>query len=132
MAPPPSKSDKTLYTGIYLPTFREGTNFIIKLLVSCLGTLTGPGEFCQILRRGRGVPKCILGQTPCSLILRPKGRAETLQLKYSCQLLAVYIQYKHIDYTDIRQIKYKHIHILQIVVTKKVYCVKYKVLDIRC
>ena len=29
--PPPSKSDKTLYTGIYLPTFREGTNFIIKL-----------------------------------------------------------------------------------------------------
>ena len=41
--PPPSKSDKTLYTGIYLPTFREGTNFIIKLLVSCLGALTGPG-----------------------------------------------------------------------------------------
>ena len=33
---PPSKSDKTLYTGIYLPTFREGTNFIIKLLVSCV------------------------------------------------------------------------------------------------
>ena len=78
-----------------------------------------------------GSPRCILGQTPCSLNLRPKGRAETLQLKYSCQLLAVYIQYKHIDYTDIRQIKYKHIHILQIVVTKK-YCVKYKVLDIRC
>ena len=23
---------------------------------------------------------------------------KTLQLKYSCQLLAVYIQYKHIDY----------------------------------
>ena len=22
--PPPSKSDKTLYTGIYLPNFREG------------------------------------------------------------------------------------------------------------
>ena len=42
--PPPSKSDKTLYTGIYLPTFREGTNFIIKLLVSCLGALTGPRE----------------------------------------------------------------------------------------
>ena len=41
--PPPKKSDKTLYTGIYLPTFREGTNFIIKLLVSCLGALTGPG-----------------------------------------------------------------------------------------
>ena len=40
---PPPKSDKTLYTGIYLPTFREGTNFIIKLLVSCLGALTGPG-----------------------------------------------------------------------------------------
>ena len=32
---PHSKSDKTLYTGIYLPTFREGTNFIIKLLVFC-------------------------------------------------------------------------------------------------
>ena len=42
-SPPPPKSDKTLYTGIYLPTFREGTNFIIKLLVSCLGALTGPG-----------------------------------------------------------------------------------------
>ena len=41
---PPSKSDKTLYIGIYLPTFREGTNFIIKLLVSCLGALTGPRE----------------------------------------------------------------------------------------
>ena len=41
---PPLKSDKTLYTGIYLPTFREGTNFIIKLLVSCLGALTGPRE----------------------------------------------------------------------------------------
>ena len=41
---PPSKSDKTLYTGIYLSTFREGTNFIIKLLVSCLGALTGPKE----------------------------------------------------------------------------------------
>ena len=42
--PPPQKSDKTLYTGIYLPTFREGTNFIIKLLVSCLGALTGPRD----------------------------------------------------------------------------------------
>ena len=42
--PPPSKSDKTLYTGIYLPTFREGTHFIIKLVVSCLGALTGPRE----------------------------------------------------------------------------------------
>ena len=41
---PPSKSDKTLYTGIYLPTFREGTHFIIKLVVSCLGALTGPRE----------------------------------------------------------------------------------------
>ena len=39
---PPSKSDKTLYTGIYLPTFREDTNFIIKLLVLCLGALYGP------------------------------------------------------------------------------------------
>ena len=29
--------------SLYLPTFREGTNFIIKLLVSCLGALTGPG-----------------------------------------------------------------------------------------
>ena len=28
--PPPSKSDKTLYTDIYLSTFREGTHFIIK------------------------------------------------------------------------------------------------------
>ena len=42
--PPPSKSNKTLYTDIYLPTFQEGTNFIIKLLVSCLGALTGPRE----------------------------------------------------------------------------------------
>ena len=41
--PPPPKSEKTLYNGIYLPTFRVGTNFIIKLLVSCLGALTGPG-----------------------------------------------------------------------------------------
>ena len=40
----PSKSDKTLYTGIYLQTFREGTHFIIKLVVSCLGALTGPRE----------------------------------------------------------------------------------------
>ena len=32
---PPSKSDKTLYTGIYLPTLREGTHFIIKLVVLC-------------------------------------------------------------------------------------------------
>ena len=50
--PPPSKSDKTLYTDIYLPTIREGTHFIIKVVVLCLGALTGPREFCQILRRG--------------------------------------------------------------------------------
>ena len=48
-SPPPPKSDKTLYTGIYLPTFREGTNFIIKLLVSCLGALTGPRESPSLL-----------------------------------------------------------------------------------
>ena len=41
---PPSKSDKTLYTGIYLPTFREGTHFIIKVVVLCLGALTGLRE----------------------------------------------------------------------------------------
>ena len=39
---PPQNLDKTLYTGIYLPTFREGAHFIIKLLVSCLGAVTGP------------------------------------------------------------------------------------------
>ena len=71
-------------------------------------------------------PNIHITKCTCSLILRPKGRAETLQLKYSCQLLAVHIQYKHIDYTDIRQIKYKHIHILQIVVTKNT------VLSIKC
>ena len=70
----------------------------------------GPRGVLSDFEGGGGVPKCIIGQTPCSLILRPKGRAETLQLKYSCQLLAVYIQYKHIDYTDISQIKYKHIY----------------------
>ena len=42
--PPPSKSDKTLYTDIYLPTFREDTHFIIKLVVLCLGALTGLRE----------------------------------------------------------------------------------------
>ena len=82
-----------------------------------------------------GVPKVYTRTNPnihitkctCSLILRPKGRAETLQLTYSCQLLAVYIQYKHINYTDISQIKYKHICYKILI---KVYCVKYKVLDI--
>ena len=54
--PSPSKSDKTLYTGIYLPTFREDTNFIIKLLVLCLGALYGPkGEpplvFIMVLQK---------------------------------------------------------------------------------
>ena len=79
-------------------------------------------EFCQILRGGGGVPKVYTKTDPnihitkckCSLILRPKGRAETFQLTYSCQLLAVYIQYKHIYYNFLI----------------KVYCVKYKVLDI--
>ena len=42
--PPPLPPPQNLYTGIYLPTFREGTNFIIKQLVSCLGALTGPRE----------------------------------------------------------------------------------------
>ena len=72
-------------------------------------------------------PNIHITKCTCSLILRPKGRAETLQLTYSCQLLAVYIQYKHINYTDISQIKYKHIYYKFLI---KVYCVKYKVLDI--
>ena len=80
-----------------------------------------------------GVPKVYTRTDPnihitkckCSLILRPKGRAETLQLTYSCQLLAVYIQYKHIDYTDISQIKYKHICYKILI---KVYCVGYMLL----
>ena len=40
--PPPSKSDKTLYTGIYLPTFREGTHFIIKTVSFVSGGPYGP------------------------------------------------------------------------------------------
>ena len=48
---PPSKSDKTLYTGIYLPTFWEGTHFIIKLFY-IWGPLRAQGS-CQILR-GKG------------------------------------------------------------------------------
>ena len=39
----PSKSEKSLYTGIYLPTFREGTHSIIKPVVVS-GALTGPRE----------------------------------------------------------------------------------------
>ena len=70
-------------------------------------------------------PNIHITKCTCSLILRPKGRAETLQLTYSCQLLAVYIQYKHINYTDISQIKYKHICYKILI---KVYCVGYMLL----
>ena len=70
-------------------------------------------------------PNIHITKCTCSLILRPKGRAETLQLTYSCQLLAVYIQYKHINYTDISQIKYKHIYYKFLI---KVYCVGYMLL----
>ena len=31
--PPPSKSGKTLFTGIYLSTFREGTNFRVSPII---------------------------------------------------------------------------------------------------
>ena len=38
-------------TGPLLPNFR------MVLFLSCLGALTGPGEFCQILRGEGGGPQ---------------------------------------------------------------------------
>ena len=44
---PPSKSEKTLYTGIYLPTFREGTHFTIKLVTA----VTSRNEYFPVTRQ---------------------------------------------------------------------------------
>ncbi len=103
--PPPSKSDKTLYTDIYLSTFREGTHFIIKVVVLWP---TGLRESLPPLHLPSKLNKILF--TDIYLPTFWVGRAETLQLAYSCQLLAVYIQYKHINYTDISQFKYKHMY----------------------
>ena len=51
-----------IYTGIYLPTFREGTNFIIKTVSFMSGGPYGPGGVLSDF--GGGSPRCILGETP--------------------------------------------------------------------
>ena len=50
---PPSKWNKTLYTGLYLPTFEEGTVLFYV---------------CFVPFRG-GSPKSILGKTPIDYII---------------------------------------------------------------
>ena len=40
---PPPGIYNGIYTGIYLPTFREGTNFIIKTVSFISGGPYGPG-----------------------------------------------------------------------------------------
>ena len=77
--PPPQKSDKTLYTGIYLPTFREGTNFIIKTVSFVSGGPYGPGGVLSDFEGGRGgVPKVYNRRDPEILDLESRSDDKSL------------------------------------------------------
>ena len=54
-----------IYTGIYLPTFREGTHFIIKTVSFVSGGPYGPGGVLSDFEGGGGgVPKVYSRRDP--------------------------------------------------------------------
>ena len=66
---PPPGIYNGIYTGIYLPTFREGTHFIIKTVSFVSGGPYGPRGVLSDFEGGGGVPKVYNRTDPIVFLL---------------------------------------------------------------